>query len=35
MESDAAEEPSEAAADVEESRPLAERPAGESGATIH
>jgi segregation and condensation protein B len=35
VESDAAEEPSEAAADVEESRPLAEQPAGESGATIH
>jgi segregation and condensation protein B len=35
VESDAAEEPSEAAGDVEESRPLAEQPAGESGATIH
>jgi segregation and condensation protein B len=35
VESDDAEEPSEAAADIEESLPLAERAAGESGATIH
>jgi segregation and condensation protein B len=35
VENDAAEEPAEAAADVEESLPQAERAAGESGATIH
>jgi len=35
VEKDAAEEPAEAAADVEESLPQAERAAGESGATIH
>jgi segregation and condensation protein B len=35
VENDAAEEPADAAADVEESLPQAERAAGESGATIH
>jgi segregation and condensation protein B len=35
VENDAAAEPAEAAADVEESLPLAERAAGESGATFH
>ena len=35
VENDAAEEPADAAADVEESLPQSERAAGESGATIH